>query len=48
MDVKPTFINGDLKEKVYMTQHERFVSSNSGYLVYKLNKFINGLKQASY
>ncbi|RZB91262.1 Retrovirus-related Pol polyprotein from transposon TNT 1-94 [Glycine soja] len=47
MDVKVTFLNGRLEEEVYMKQPEGFFSSNSEHLVYKLNKFIYGLKQAS-
>ena len=47
MDVKTTFLNGDLEEKVYMKQLKGFFSSNGEHLVYKLNKSIYGLKQAS-
>ena len=47
MDLKTTFLNGDLEEDVYMKQPKGFSSSESEHLVCKLNKSINGLKQAS-
>ena len=47
MDVKTAFLNGDLKEEVYMVQHEGFVANDSGKLVCRLKKSIYGLKQAS-
>ena len=47
MDLKTTFLNGDLEEEVYMKQPKGFSSSESEHLVCKLNKSINGLKQAS-
>ena len=46
MDVKTNFLNGDLEEVVYMKEPEGFSSSESEYLVCKLNKSIYGLKQA--
>nr|GEX28247.1 zinc finger, CCHC-type [Tanacetum cinerariifolium] len=45
MDVKTTFLNGDLKE-VYMKQPERFVMSGNGHKVCKLVKSLYGPKQA--
>jgi hypothetical protein len=45
MDVKTTFLNGHLEEKVYMKQPEEFSSSDSEHLVCKLKKSIYGLKQ---
>ncbi|RDX88787.1 hypothetical protein CR513_29567, partial [Mucuna pruriens] len=47
MDVKMTFLNGDIEEEVYMKQPKEFSSSVGEYLVYKLNKSIYRLKQAS-
>ena len=47
MDVKITFLNGDLEEEVYMKQPERFITNGNDYIVCKLKKSICGLKQAS-
>ena len=47
MDVKTTFLNENLKEEVYMTQPEGFISSGRVNLVCKLNRSIYRLKQAS-
>ena len=46
MDVKTTFLNGNLTEEVYMTQHKGFISG-SGNKVCKLQRSIYRLKQAS-
>ena len=46
MDVKTTFLNGNLTEDVHMTQPEGFTSKDSN-KVCKLQKSIYGLKQAS-
>ena len=40
MDVKITFLNGDLKEKVYMKQPKGFSSREGEHLVCKLKKSI--------
>ena len=47
MDVKTAFLNENLKEEVYMTQPKRFISSERANQIYKLNKSIYRLKQAS-
>ena len=47
MDVKTAFLNGNLLEDVYMTQHEGFVDPKNAGKVCKLQNFIYGLKQAS-
>jgi hypothetical protein len=48
MDVKKTFLNGNLTEDVYMTQLEGFVDRTNAGKVSKLQKSIYGLKQASW
>lgn len=45
-DVKTAFLNGELKEDVYVTQPEGFVISGQDEKVYKLRKALYGLKQA--
>ena len=47
MDVKTTFLNGNLEGEVYMKQSAGFSSSEGEHLVCKLKKSIYGLKQAS-
>ena len=47
MDVKTAFLNGNLKEDVYMIQPEGFVIHEDAGKVCKLQKAIYGLKQAS-
>jgi hypothetical protein len=46
MDVKSSFLNGDLNEEVYMEQLEGFKLSDNPNLLYKLKKALYGLKQA--
>ena len=45
MDVKSTFLHGDLQEEIYMEQPPGYVQDNS-ILVCLLNKFLYGLKQS--
>nr|GEY43706.1 retrovirus-related Pol polyprotein from transposon TNT 1-94 [Tanacetum cinerariifolium] len=45
MDVKTTFLNGELKEEVYVSQPEAFVDPDHLTHVYRLNKALYGLKQ---
>src|SRR6266540_7118061 len=47
MDVKTTFLNGDLHENVYMAQPEGFVMKGKEHMGCRLKKSIYGLKQAS-
>ena len=46
MDVKTTFLNGDLDEEIYMEQPEGFISKGSENKVCRLVKSLYGLKQA--
>ncbi|GKF13780.1 retrovirus-related pol polyprotein from transposon TNT 1-94, partial [Tanacetum coccineum] len=46
MDVKTSFLNGELKEEVYVSQPEGFVDPDHPTHVYRLNKALYDLKQA--
>nr|GEU90474.1 reverse transcriptase domain-containing protein [Tanacetum cinerariifolium] len=46
MVVKPAFLNGELKEEIYVSQPEGFVDQDNPSHVYKLKKALYGLKQA--
>nr|GEY31512.1 copia protein [Tanacetum cinerariifolium] len=46
MDVKTTFLNGELREEVYVSQPKGFVDQDNPTHMYKLKKSLYGLKQA--
>nr|GEZ70517.1 retrovirus-related Pol polyprotein from transposon TNT 1-94 [Tanacetum cinerariifolium] len=46
MDVKTAFLNGNLREEVYVSQPDGFVVQDNPNHVYKLKKALYGLKQA--
>nr|GEZ65836.1 retrovirus-related Pol polyprotein from transposon TNT 1-94 [Tanacetum cinerariifolium] len=46
MDVKTVFLNGNMWEKVYVSQTDGFVDPDNPNHVYKLKKALYGLKQA--
>ena len=45
MDVKITFLNGELNKVVYVGQHEGFVDLDRPTHVYRLKRALYGLKQ---
>eukprot|EP00253_Pinus_taeda_P034822 PITA_34822 len=45
-DVKSAFLNGDLKEEIYLVHPEGFVKQGREHLVCRLKKALYGLKQA--
>nr|GFC34689.1 copia protein [Tanacetum cinerariifolium] len=47
MDVKTAFLNGELKEEVYVSQPESFVDPDHPTHVYRLKKALYALKKAS-
>jgi hypothetical protein len=46
MDVKTTFLHGDLEEQIYMEQPEGFSQPGQEHLVCKLKKSLYGLNQS--
>ena len=46
MDIKSAFLNGEIKEDVYVKQPPRFVNPKKPNHIYKLCKALYGLKQA--
>nr|GEU69072.1 putative ribonuclease H-like domain-containing protein [Tanacetum cinerariifolium] len=46
MDVKTAFLNGNLREEIYVSQPDGFVDQDNPNHVYKLKKALYGLKQA--
>jgi hypothetical protein len=47
MDVKTAFLNGNIKEELYMVQPEGFVDPKDANRLCNLQRSIYGLKQAS-
>ena len=47
MDVKTTFLNGYLKENIYMMQPDGFITEGQELMVCKLHKSIYGLKASA-
>ncbi|GKF85616.1 retrovirus-related pol polyprotein from transposon TNT 1-94, partial [Tanacetum coccineum] len=47
IDAKTAFLNGNLREEVYVSQPDGFVDKDKPNHVYKLKKALYGLKQAS-
>ena len=47
MDVKTTFLNGELKQEIYMVQPNGYKVEGEDHKVYKLKKSLYGLKQSS-
>ena len=46
MDVKSAFLNGDLKEDIFMTQPQGFEAKGQEHKIFKLVKALYGFKQA--
>jgi len=46
LDIKNTFLHGILDEKAYLEQPHGFVAKGESKKVYKLKKFLYGLKQS--
>ena len=46
LDVKSAFLNGEIKEEIYVSQPEGYVKEEKEEWVLKLNKALYGLKQA--
>ena len=45
LDVKSTFLNGELEKDIYVEQPQGIIVNGEEYKVYKLNKALYGLKQ---
>ena len=46
MDVRTSFLHGDLEEEIYMKQPEGFIVKRKKEFIYKLKKCIYNLKQS--
>ena len=46
MDVKTTFLNGELEKEIYMEQPQGFVHQGGEHFVCKIHKSLYGLKQS--
>lgn len=46
MDVKTTFLNGEVEENIFVAQPDGYVKKGKEHLVYKLKKALYGLRQA--
>jgi len=46
LDVKTTFLYGNLEEEIYISQPTRFKIEGKEHMVCKLKKSLNGLKQS--
>ena len=46
-DIKTAFLNGDIKEELYMSQPEGYVAEGEEHLVCKLQRSLYGLKQSA-
>lgn len=46
LDVKTVFLNGEIKEEVFVKQPEGFIKHGKKHLLYKLLKALYGLRQA--
>ena len=46
MDIKTTFLHGDLEEQIYMEQPEGFTQPRQEHMVCKLKRSLYGLKQS--
>ena len=46
LDVKTTFLHGDLEQENYIEQPTGFITAGQEHLIYRLKKSLHGLKQA--
>ena len=46
MEVKKAFLHGDLEEEIYMKHSQGFIIKGKEELVYRLKKYLCGLKQS--